>query len=109
MMKRHGFALGALVIALSPAHSQEPISNPCLTAAAGGVRDAAHVRDIALRRFEVAVRLHGAVAETTIVARFANEGREVLEGDFRLARPKDAVVTGYALDIGGKLVDGVLV
>ncbi len=108
-MKRHGFTLGALVFALSPVQSQEPIANPSLTASAMGVRDAAHARDIALRRFDVAVRVHGAVAETTIIAEFANEGREVLEGDFRLALPKGAVVTGYALDIGGALVDGVLV
>ena len=108
-MKRHGFTLGTLVFALSPVHSQEPVANPSLTASAAGVRDAAHARDIALRRFDVAVRVHGAVAETTIIAEFANEGRDVLEGDFRLALPKDAVVTGYALDIGGTLVDGVLV
>ncbi len=108
-MKRHGFILGTLVFALSPVQSQEPIANPSLTASATGVRDAAHARDIALRRFDVAVRVHGAVAETTIIAEFSNEGREVLEGDFRLALPKDAVVTGYALDIGGTLVDGVLV
>ncbi len=106
-MKRHGFTLGTLVLALSPVHSQEPTANPSLIASAAGVRDAAHARDIAMRRFDVAVRVHGAVAETTIIAEFANEGHEVLEGDFRLALPKDAVVTGYALDIGGALVDGV--
>jgi hypothetical protein len=32
----------------------------------------------------------------------------VLEGDFALAMPKGSVVTGYALDINGILVDGVL-
>ena len=76
-MKRHGFILGTLVFVLSPVHSQEPIANPSLTASATGVRDAAHARDIALRRFDVAVRVHGAVAETTIIAEFANEGRDL--------------------------------
>ncbi len=92
-----------------PVAAQEPVANPSLTATAGGIRDAAHGRDIALHRFDVAMRLHGALAEGTVTAEFANDGREVLEGDFRFVLPKDAIVTGYALDVGGQLVDGVLV
>ncbi|HXH15917.1 MAG TPA: VIT domain-containing protein [Sphingomonas sp.] len=106
---KYGNAVVALACGVSPALSQDPVANPSLATSAGGVRDAAHARDIALRRFDVAVRLNGSVSETTITASFANAGRDVLEGDFRLALPRNAVVTGYALDIGGSLVDGVLV
>jgi hypothetical protein len=106
---RYVAALVLSLLATAPAVSEEPVANPGLTATAGGVRDAAHARDIALHRIDVAVRLHGAVAETTVTAEFANDGRDVLEGDFRLALPQDAIVTGYALDVGGQLVDGVLV
>ncbi len=101
------FVLSLLVA--GPVVAQEPVANPRLTATAGGIRDAAHGRDIALHRFDVAMRLHGAVAEGTVTAEFANDGHEVLEGDFRFALPQDAIVTGYALDVGDQMVDGVLV
>ena len=38
-----------------------------------------------------------------------NASDQILEGDFRLLMPHGSVVTGYALDIGGRMVDGVLV
>jgi hypothetical protein len=85
------------------------VANPWLRAAVNGVRDAAHARDLSLRRLDIAVELRGAVAETVVDASFANPGDETLEGDFRLALPASAVVTGYALNIGRQMVDGVLV
>ena len=39
----------------------------------------------------------------------AMPGQQNLEGDFTLEMPAGSVVTGYALDIGGQMVDGVLV
>jgi hypothetical protein len=93
----------------APQIGPPPKGSPSLTALANGVRDPARVRDIALSRLDIAVTLRGGIAETVITAKFANSGKDVLEGDFRLALPADAVVTGYALDIKGKLLDGVLV
>ncbi len=84
-------------------------ANPSLRASVGGVRSAANERDLGLKRFDVAVTLRGAIAETTVTASFANPTSETLEGEFRLRLPTGAIVTGYALDIGGQLVDGVLV
>jgi hypothetical protein len=55
------------------------------------------------------VELAGALSETTLTARFANPSDDTLEGDFTFELPEGAVVTGYALDIDGQLVDGVLV
>lgn len=104
-------AVSASLLAFTaiPAFAAEPSANPGLLASANGVRDAAHARDLRLAKFDVTVRLHGVVAETEVVARFANTGSETLEGNFTLALPKGAVVTGYALDLGGRTVDGVLV
>ncbi|MES2445363.1 MAG: VIT domain-containing protein [Pseudomonadota bacterium] len=101
----------ALSMALAPAMAaaQAPGPNPSLTASANGIRDAGHARALTLRKFDVAVTLHGAIAETVVTAAFDNQSRETLEGDFRLQLPSGAVVTGYALDIGDAMVDGVLV
>ncbi len=83
--------------------------NPALRASVNGVRDAVHARDLRLRRFDVSVEVRGAVAEMVVDAAFANPTAETLEGEFRLTLPAGAVVTGYALDIRGTMVDGVLV
>ncbi|MEG3093205.1 VIT domain-containing protein [Sphingomonas sp. PB1R3] len=85
------------------------VANPVLTARANGIRDEAHARPLQLRRLDLSVEQRGGVVETTVTAAFANPEREQLEGDFRLTLPEGAVVTGYALDIGGRMVDGVLV
>jgi hypothetical protein len=103
-------ALAALLFpVIAAAQLPAPPANPSLIAHVRGVDDAAHARALGLDTFKVEVRLRGSVAETSITATFANPLSEVLEGDFRLQLPPGAVVTGYALDIGGKLVDGVLV
>ena len=57
---------------------------------------------------DVAVRLHGGMAETLVTTRFHNPGQEILEGRFTLQMPDSSTVTGYALDVGGKMIDGVL-
>ena len=98
-----------LVPVTAGAQSAAQRANPGLTAHANGVRDAAHDRALALRRFEVEVAIRGAVTETTITASFDNPGKDILEGDFSLAMPAGAVVTGYALDVEGQMIDGVLV
>lgn len=93
----------------SPATDSSPRGNPSLTALSGGIRDAAHARDIGIRRLDVAVEVRGTVAETTVTTSFASKSSEQLEGEFKLQLPADAVITGYALDINGRLTDGVLV
>ena len=58
---------------------------------------------------DVSVGIHGGIADTTVTARFANSGTETLEADFGLALPARSTVTGYSLDIEGKMLAGVLV
>jgi len=59
-------------------------------------------------RLEIAVKATGALARTTATVRFANPTDAPLEGDFTMDLPAGSVVTGYALDVGGQMVDGVL-
>ena len=86
-----------------------PAASPELRAYANGIKDAAHARDLGLRRMDVSVDIRGAVSETTVEATFANPTNEILEGDFRFLLPPGAVITGYALDVNEHLIDGVLV
>ena len=57
-------------------------------------------------RFDVLAQ--GLTAEVVMEARIANHSDRMMEGRFSLALPQDAVVTGYALDIDGRMIDGVL-
>lgn len=84
-------------------------SNPQLTALDRGVQDESRGRPLDLSRLDTQVRIAGSIAETTMLAAFTNPGRDIVEGRFRLALPAGSVVTGYALDVGGEMIDGVLV
>ncbi|MBS0254148.1 MAG: hypothetical protein JSS36_02785 [Proteobacteria bacterium] len=106
---RKAMLLAGMVLIVPAPVRALPARNPQLTAEINGVRDPAHAARLRLRRIDIAVKIHGAVAETTVEAAFANPGSSTLEGDFRLALPEGAVVTGYALDVRGAMVDGVLV
>ncbi len=126
-MRIHIGLSGAATIALllaAPAWSQasaprrpaasSPASAPALPSVqllghVRGVRsDAGASHALAIEVMDVRVRIIGGIAETTITATFKNEGGEVLEGDFRFDMPRGAVVTGYALDVGQDLIDGVI-
>jgi tetratricopeptide (TPR) repeat protein len=84
--------------------------NPSLKARINGVESAA-TQSNALRisTLDMAVVVRGSIAETMITARLHNPSNSVLEGDFTFNMPYDSVITGYALDIQGTMVDGVLV
>lgn len=65
-------------------------------------------RPLRLKRLEIAVETLGGVARTTLTAEIANPEDDDLEADLALDLPADSVVTGYALDIDGRMIDGVL-
>jgi len=62
-----------------------------------------------LREMEVRARIVGLHVETIATMTFFNPNHRVLEGDLQFPLPDGAVVTGYALDINGQMVDGVVV
>ena len=103
-------AFAALVI--GPATAQQTGSDamrasPELTARIDGVvGDESKALDIG--RLAIEVRLHGSIALTEMTVRFDNPSDQVLEGQFAIDLPKGSVVTGYALDVGGDMIDGVL-
>jgi hypothetical protein len=85
------------------------LPNPVLTARDSGVDDDKAVsRALEIAELDVQVEIVGNVAETTLTAHFVNFSRDDLEGTFTLQMPDGAVVTGYALDVGDGMVDGVL-
>ena len=71
-------------------------------------RAADDVTSLRISELDAEVNVAGNVAQTTLTLTFANPTAERLEGDFSLQLPVGAYVTGYALDIDGRMVDGVL-
>ncbi|HAE41133.1 MAG TPA: hypothetical protein DCG57_21235 [Candidatus Riflebacteria bacterium] len=55
------------------------------------------------------VRVFGHLAETTMTMKFYNPNSRVLEGELEFPMPEGAIVSGYALDVNGDLVEGVAV
>jgi hypothetical protein len=64
---------------------------------------------LALDRLAVAAVTSGDVVAMTVEHVFANDAEEQLEGTFRFPLPEGAMLTGLALEIDGKLMDGELV
>ena len=64
---------------------------------------------VVLERLEVSALISGMFAETTQTLTFRNPNRRALEGTLLFPLPEGAVVCGYAIDLDGELVDGVIV
>lgn len=71
--------------------------------------DPARAEKLGVRSLDVTVRVVGRLAETRMVMTFANPHGRALAGDLLVPLPAGATVSGYALDVGGQLVDGVVV
>ena len=68
-------------------------------------------RSVPLQMTQVGVRtkIVGHLAETEITMIFYNPNHRVHEGNLYFPLPEGATISGYALDIKGRLVDGVVV
>jgi hypothetical protein len=64
---------------------------------------------VVLEGLDVAVVVSGMFAETTQTLTFRNPNGRPLEGALEFPLPEGAVVCGYAIDLEGELVDGVIV
>jgi hypothetical protein len=107
-LTRFTLLLVALCALAAPLRAQT--ASPALTARVQGIdSDETTGRKLQIESLDIVVRLRGTIAETTVTARFANPVDQILEGDFTLAMPAGSVVTGYALDVNGRMIDGVLV
>lgn len=93
---------------LAPAALAAP-QNPELVAHAGEGDDPdTKSKALAIGRLDIDVTIVGDTAHTIVTAQFTNAGSDILEGNFVFDLPPNSAITGYALDIDGKMVDGVL-
>lgn len=60
-------------------------------------------------KVDTKVTIHGQLAETRMTLTFLNTYNRQLEGELNFPLPEGATVSGYALDINGQMVDGVVV
>ncbi len=101
--------LGVLLAALFLPVPANAAPNPSVRALVDGVEGDENAEQLVITELRTDIRLHGRMAEFSLLARISNPGGHTLEGHFALALPEDAVVIGYALDVGGAMIEGVLV
>ena len=58
---------------------------------------------------EIVADIDGVLTETNVTLKLYNPNDRVLEGELLFPLPVNATVSGYALDINGAMVDGVIV
>ena len=58
---------------------------------------------------DIVVDIDGVLTETNVTLKLYNPNDRVLEGELLFPLPVNATVSGYALDINGAMVDGVIV
>jgi len=64
---------------------------------------------ITLQEVSIDIRIEGFIASTTMDLTFANPNGRVLEGEFVFPLADGQTITGYALEVAGKLRQGVVV
>jgi Ca-activated chloride channel homolog len=69
----------------------------------------AKAEPVQLSKMDVAVKILGEIAETRTTMTFYNPHSRVLEGNLHFPLPEGATISGYALDVNGIMVDGVVV
>ena len=91
-------------------------ANPVLKAEIDGVEgEDADAKAILFDEFALDIKTHGNIADAELTVTIANQSDDELEAVFEFQLPKDAAVTGYAIDLEEPgegfedlLVDGVL-
>ena len=73
------------------------------------VQNEGKAEPLGLVGLNVEARIIGYAAETTATMTFANPQARPTQGDLYFPLPEGATVSGYALDIQGNMVDGVVV
>jgi len=96
------FSVAVTVLAALPASAQT--APPALM-----VKQGEKSVPLTVSRLAVEARIVGYLAETRMTMTFANPHGRALAGDLYFPLPEGATVSGYALDIDGAMVDGVVV
>ena len=102
--------LGAGLFFASASIAEEVRPNPVMTAVDYFSPDELQQQplELLIETLDVSVELAAGYAETTAVISFRNPTDDQLEGQFVLDLPSGAVVTGYGLDIDGRMIPGVI-
>lgn len=66
-------------------------------------------KSLELQKLDIDVSISGFISETRMTMTFYNPHDRELVGDLHFPLPEGAFVSGYALDINGKMIDGVVV
>ncbi|MDJ0641972.1 MAG: VIT domain-containing protein [Erythrobacter sp.] len=91
------------------ASEKAPPINPRITSLVNGVDDGTPGPELEIASMTIAIDQFGSNAEFDITIRIANPSEQQVEGRFAMQLPRDAVLTGYALDIDGRMVPGSLI
>ena len=67
------------------------------------------LQPIEITEADITAEVNGVLAETVITMKFFNPNARILEGELSFPLPSEAFVAGYALDVNGRMVDGVIV
>ena len=99
---------------LSPAAAQQTIEPPPRPITGPQpptlvVTEGTTEKRLAITALDVQARVVGHLAETAITLTFFNPAGRAVAGDLTFPLPAGASVSGYALDVDGSLVDGVVV
>ena len=108
----HAFILGAVLIASLPHtnRAQQPLIQdrrsppPALM-----IREDERSTPLQISEVNTHVRIRGHIAETRMTLTFFNPQSRNMAGDLFFPLPEGATISGYALDIDGKMIDGVVV
>jgi len=73
------------------------------------VKEGEQSKALAVTSVDVKTRIYGNLAETQMTLTFYNPASRAVAGDLYFPLPEGATVSGYALDIKGIMVDGVVV
>ena len=92
------------IISFAPRNSTAQNLPPALM-----VEENERSKPLKISKVDVDVRIHGFVAETRMTLVFHNPQNRPLAGDLYFPLPVGSTVSGYALDVNGVMVDGVVV
>ena len=109
---RRFFAVGFTIFAIHPQASQaqqSPAAESRLPPPALMVRENDRSKPLQISEVKTRVRIRGHIAETRMTMTFFNPQSRNMAGDLFFPLPEGATISGYALDIEGEMVDGVVV
>lgn len=103
--------LGIALFALSTrtTQAQQPVEEPRLPPPAMMILEDERSTPLQISEVNTQVRIRGQIAETRMTLTFLNPQSRNLAGDLFFPLPEGATISGYALDIEGQMVDGVVV